>query len=178
MITIHESDRYDELINLFIENELEFSEKDKQIQDTVVKYWEALDDEKLIGGCVLGLREDVFILEGIATDAGYRKKRVGKQLLYEALAHLKTLGAKKLYLCARAPGFFKTQGFLAIDRENAPNFGCLNCEQFGIKCFPEVMVKNLQNILLGKDKFDYPFNFIQVTALERVPAKSGTNIST
>ena len=143
MITIHESDRYVELINLFIENELEFSEKDKLIPDSVVKYWEALDDEKLIGGCVLGLREGVYVLEGIATDADYRKKRVGKQLLCEALTYLKTLGAKKLYLCARAPGFFKTQGFLEIDRENAPNFGCINCDQFGIKCFPEIMMKNL-----------------------------------
>ncbi|MDD9303539.1 MAG: hypothetical protein HUK40_14850 [Desulfobacter sp.] len=49
MIIIHESDRYDDLITLFIENELEFSEKDKQIPDTVVKYWEALDGEKCIG---------------------------------------------------------------------------------------------------------------------------------
>ncbi|WDP91742.1 MAG: GNAT family N-acetyltransferase [Desulfobacter sp.] len=143
MITINESNRYAELINLFIENELEFTEKDKQIPGTVAKYWEALDDGKLIGGCVLGLREGVYILEGIATDADYRKKRVGKQLLCEAETYLKTLGARKLYLCAKAPGFFKTQGFLAIDRENAPQFGCINCDQFGIKCFPEVMMKDL-----------------------------------
>ena len=143
MITINESNRYAELINLFIENELEFSEKDKQIPNTLVKYWEALDGEKLVGGCVLGMRGGVYILEGIATDKVYRKKSVGKQLLCEVLTYLKTLGAKKLYLCARAPGFFKTQGFLAINREDAPNFGCINCDQFGIKCFPEVMVRNL-----------------------------------
>ena len=143
MITINESNRYAELINLFIENELEFSEEDKQIPNTLVKYWEALDGEKLIGGCVLGMREGVYVLEGIATNEGYRKKSIGKQLLSEALAYLKTSGAKKLYLCARAPGFFKSQGFLAIDREDAPNFGCINCDQFGIKCFPEVMLKYL-----------------------------------
>lgn len=143
LVAILESNRYAQIIKLFIENDLEFSEKDKQIPDTVLKYWEAIEDEKLIGGCVLGMRESVYVLEGIATDADYRNKRVGKQLLCEAITHLKTIGAKKLYLCARAPGFFKTQGFLTIDREDAPNFGCMNCGQFGIKCFPEVMMKNL-----------------------------------
>ena len=143
MVIINESNRYAELISFFIENELEFTEKDKHIPDTVVKYWEALDGEKLIGGCVLGMREGVYVLEGIATDADYRNKCLGKQIVCEALTYLKALGAKKLYLCARAPGFFKTQGFLTIDREDAPNFGCLNCDQFGIKCFPEVMMKIL-----------------------------------
>lgn len=143
MVTIYESNRYAELIKFFIENDLEFTEKDKQTPDTVVKYWEAVDDEKLIGGCVLGMREGVYVLEGIASDADYRNKRVGKQLPWEAMTYLKKIGAKNLYLCARAPGFFKTQGFLTIDREDAPNFGCMNCDQFGIKCFPEVMMKNL-----------------------------------
>ena len=81
MITIQESNRYTELIQFFIENELEFTEDQKQIPDTVVKYWEALDGEKLVGGCVLGMREGAYVLEGIATDAGYRKKRMGERLL-------------------------------------------------------------------------------------------------
>ena len=143
MVAILETNRYSELIEFFIENDLEYTEQDKQIPDTVVKYWEAVDDEKLIGGCVLGMRKSVYILEGIATDADCRNKGVGKQLLCEAMTYLKTIDAKKLYLCARAPGFFKTQGFLTIDREDAPNFGCMNCDQFGIKCFPEVMMKKL-----------------------------------
>jgi amino-acid N-acetyltransferase len=144
LITIQESNRYTEIIQFFIENELEFTEDQKQIPDTVVKYWEALDGEKLVGGCVLGMREGAYVLEGIATDAGYRKKRMGERLLGKALTHLKTSGASKLYLCARAPGFFKTQGFLTIDRADAPKFdGCENCDQFGVKCYPEVMVKNL-----------------------------------
>lgn len=143
MVTICKSDRYAELIKLFIENGLEFTEKDKEIPETMVKYWEAVDDEKLIGGCVLGMREGVYVLEGIATDSDYRNKRVGKQLLCEAMTYLKKVGAKNLYLCARAPGFFKTQGFLVIDREDSPSFGCMNCDQFGVNCFPEVMMKNI-----------------------------------
>lgn len=140
---IHESNRYSELIDFFIENELEFTEQDKNLPETVVKCWEAVDGRKLIGGCVLGTRDGVYILEGIAADADYRNKRIGKQLLHNMLNYLKGISAKKLYLCARAPGFFKKQGFLPIDREDAPNFGCVDCGQFGVKCFPEVMMKNL-----------------------------------
>lgn len=143
MITIQVSNRYTDIIQFFIENELEFTEDQKQIPDTVVKYWEAFDGEKLVGACVLDMRESAYVLEGIAIDADYRKKRIGERLLDKALTHLKTSGAKELYLCARAPGFFKTQGFFTIDRADAPYFECNNCDQFGVKCFPEVMMKNL-----------------------------------
>ncbi len=143
MISIQESSRYTEIIQFFIDNELEFTEDQKQIPDTVIKYWEALDGEKLVGASVLGKREGAYVLEGIAIDTGYRKKRIGESLLDKTLTHLKTLDAGKLYLCARAPGFFKTQGFITTDRGGAPYFGCNDCDQFGVKCFPEVMVKNL-----------------------------------
>jgi amino-acid N-acetyltransferase len=143
MINIQESSRYTEIIQFFIDNELEFTEDQKQIPDTVIKYWEALDGEMIVGASVLGMREGAYVLEGIAIDTGYRKKRIGERLLGKTLTLLKTLDARQLYLCARAPGFFKTQGFFATDREGAPYFGCNDCDQLGIKCFPEVMVKNL-----------------------------------
>jgi N-acetylglutamate synthase-like GNAT family acetyltransferase len=143
MISIQESSRYTEIIQFFIENELEFTEDQKQIPDTVIKYWEALDGEKLVGASVLGMREGAYVLEGIAIDAGYRKKHIGERFLGKTMTHLKTLDAKKLYLCARAPGFFKAQGFITTDRADAPYFGCNDCDQFGVKCFPEIMVKNL-----------------------------------
>ena len=66
MITIQESNRYTEIIQFFIENELEFTEDQKQFSDTVIKYWEALDGEKLVGACVLRMREGAYVLEGIA----------------------------------------------------------------------------------------------------------------
>ena len=60
MITIQESNRYTEIIQFFIENELEFTEDQKQFSDTVIKYWEALDGEKLVGACVLRMREGAY----------------------------------------------------------------------------------------------------------------------
>jgi len=143
MISIQESSRYTEIIQFFIDNELEFTEEQKQITDKVINYWEALDGEKLVGACVLGTREGEYVLEGIAIDINYRKKRIGERLLDKALTQLKELNAQKLLLCARAPGFFKTQGFSIIDRADAPHVGCKGCDQLGVKCFPEVMVKNL-----------------------------------
>jgi len=143
MINIQKSSRYTEIIQFFIDNELEFTEDQKQITDKVINYWEALDGEKLVGACVLGIRNGDYVLDGIAIDSNYRKKRIGERLLDKALIHLKALNASKLFLCARAPGFFKTQGFSTIDRSDAPHVGCDGCDQLGVKCFPEVMVKDL-----------------------------------
>lgn len=143
MINIQESNRYSEIIQFFIDNELEFTEDQKQITDKVINYWEAVDGEKLVGACVLGIRKGEYVLEGIAIDSNYRKKRLGERLLDMALIHLKTLNAPKLLLNARAPDFFQTQGFSIITREEAPHIACDGCDQLGVKCFPEVMVKNL-----------------------------------
>ena len=45
-----------------------------------------------------------------------------------------------MYLVARAPEFFRKNGFVTIPREEAPNFfECLTCPQYGKTCHPEVM---------------------------------------
>jgi N-acetylglutamate synthase-like GNAT family acetyltransferase len=129
------------LLRFFIDNGLEYAEDD-EIATDLAKCWKAEDAEsgKLVGGCVLSMREGRFICDGIATDPSVRGQRVGEHLLKTMLDEARARGADALYLVARAPGFFAKYGFSPVPREAAPTFfECFSCPQYGISCHPEVM---------------------------------------
>ena len=143
MLKLIETDDYETLNEFFIKNELEFSEEDPVPTD-LVKCWKMLDESgavaKLAGGIVLAKREGKFIIDGIAVDPGYRKQNLGKTMLDKAIEEVKDASGDSIYLVARAPGFFRKQGFNNVQRENAPNFfECFTCPQYKITCHPEVM---------------------------------------
>lgn len=136
---------YEKLVPFFIENDLEFSEEEPVPTD-LVKCWEITDGEdKLIGGFVLAKREGEFIIDGIAIDPEYRKYGLGSVLLDNGIEEALKCGAESIYLVARAPEFFRKQGFETVSREDAPDFfECLTCPQYAVTCHPEVMKLQLQ----------------------------------
>ena len=150
---IEQTDDYDALVALFIENELEFS-GDEPVPTDIIKCWKLTEEETgddgagaakraepaLIGGLVLAKREGEYIIDGIAVDARYRKRNLGRELLETATAEARRLSGRRIYLVAKAPGFFRGQGFETISADEAPNFfECLTCPQRGVSCHPEVM---------------------------------------
>ncbi|WP_027399267.1 GNAT family N-acetyltransferase [Anaerovorax odorimutans] len=149
-IQITVTNDYEKLVELFIKNDLEFSVND-EVPTDLIKLWKAqkIIENKdqcnsyiafLIGGCVLAKRQGEYIIDGIAVEPEYRKSKLGKSLLEKAIDEVKKLGGKQLFLVARAPEFFRKQGFVTVERNDAPNFfECLTCPQYGKDCFPEVM---------------------------------------
>lgn len=137
---IRQTDEYERLVRFFVENDLEF-DGDEEVDTDIVKCYQMTDDaDNLIGGVVIALREGRYIIDGIAVDSAYRKKKVGDILLKKAVSQIKELGGKSVYLVARAPGFFRKYGFTTIAPEHAPNFfECKSCPQYGVSCHPEVM---------------------------------------
>jgi len=132
---------YDKLVPFFIENEIEYS-GEEPVSTDIVKCWEVTrqSDGKLLGACVLAIREGEFIIDGIAINTDYRKEKLGKLLLEKAIKEVKELDGNCIYLVARAPGFFRKAGFKAIEAEKAPHFfECLSCPQYGAGCHPEIM---------------------------------------
>ena len=143
MIEISVTEDYASLVPFFIENELEFSE-DEPTPTDIVKCWHALDDGKLVGGFVLAKRDGEFICDGIAVDESCRGMDLGRSLLRTGMEEARRHGAERMYLVARAPGFFRREGFEEVQREDAPDFfECLTCDQYGVTCHPEVMRREL-----------------------------------
>lgn len=143
-VIISVTDEYEKLVELFVKNDLEFSLND-EVPTDLIKLWKVENSEgKLVGGCVLAMREGEYIIDGIAVEPELRKLKLGKDLLKLATDEIKSLGGNKLYLVARAPEFFRKQGFITIEREAAPNFfECFTCPQYNKSCFPEVMQLSL-----------------------------------
>ncbi len=139
---ISETEDYEKLVPFFIENELEFTEEDaEEVPTDVVKCWQITDaDGRLVGGFVLALREGEYICDGIAIDNSLRGTGLGSELLKLGIEETVKRGGERMFLVARAPEFFRRNGFVTVPRQEAPNFfECLTCPQYGISCHPEVM---------------------------------------
>lgn len=135
-----ETDEYERLVKFFVENELEF-DGDEEVDTDIIKTFKVVDDEdKLIGGAVLAMREGKYIIDGIAVDPAYRNQDIGGLMLSRVVEEIKKLEGHSLYLVARAPGFFRKKGFVEVNPEGAPNFfECKYCPQYRKTCFPEIM---------------------------------------
>lgn len=139
---ISETENYEKLVPFFIRNELEFTEEDmEEVPTDLVKCWQIADlDGGLVGAFVLAKREGEFICDGIAIEEELRGTGLGRKLLELGIEETVKQGGSSMYLVARAPEFFRKNGFVTIPRQEAPNFfECLTCPQYGISCHPEVM---------------------------------------
>ena len=139
---ISETEEYEKLVPFFIENELEFTEEDaEEVPTDLVKCWQITDaGGRLVGAFVLALREGEYICDGIAIDESLRGTGLGSRLLDLGIEETEKRGGKRMYLVARAPEFFRKNGFVTVPRQEAPNFfECLTCPQYGVTCHPEVM---------------------------------------
>lgn len=130
----------DRLNKFFEENKLEISDAEP-VETNVIKAWKLENQQgEITGGICLAYREGEYIIDGIAVDESIRGQRVGEKLLNLAKEEVIARGGKGIYLVAKAPGFFKTQGFKTVEQDEAPLFyECAHCPQFNVDCFPEIM---------------------------------------
>lgn len=130
----------DRLNKFFEENKLEISEAEP-VETNVIKAWKIENEAgTIVGGVCLAFRENEYIIDGIAIDESLRGMRIGEELLDIATDEVRKRGGNKIFLVAKAPGFFKTQGYITIEDKEAPLFyECAECPQYKVDCFPEIM---------------------------------------
>ena len=134
------TDDMDSLNSFFEENELEISDAEP-VETNVIKAWK-IENEKdeIVAGICLAFRENEYIIDGIAVDGSLRGLGIGQEILDIAKDEVRKRGGDKIFLVAKAPGFFKTQGYVTIEQEEAPLFyECAECPQYKVDCFPERM---------------------------------------
>ena len=128
------------LVCLFVKNGLEYDVED-EVETDVIESFKLTDaDGSLKGGACLALRQGDYIIDGIAVEPECRHRNLGNRLLDGIVGEVKRRGGQRIFLVAKAPGFFRKYGFTTVDHEAAPDFfECRQCDQYKKCCFPEVM---------------------------------------
>lgn len=143
MVRIETTYEHERLNSFYEEMGLEISDADPVGTDALKSFLAYVNDS-FAGACTLAFRQGDYIIDGIAVDGQFRGNMLGTRLLEAAITEVLARGGSTLYLVARAPDFFRANGFEIVDREDAPEFfECAGCDQYRNTCFPEVMKKNL-----------------------------------
>ncbi len=143
MVRIETTYEHERLNGFYEALGLEVSEEDPVGTDALKSFLAYVDDA-FAGACTLAFRQGDYIIDGIAVEERFQGQMVGTHLLESAEAEVLERGGRVLYLVARAPEFFKANGFEIVGREEAPEFfECAGCDQYRRTCFPEVMKRNL-----------------------------------
>lgn len=111
-----------------------------------------VDNNKLIGAATCSAAGGFYILEAIAIEEGYTGKNIGSLLIKRVFERLQSMGAKSVVINAKNTAFFEKNGFVLSDRNSVPKSAysyCADCEDFGIKCFPKIMINEFKG---GKEK--------------------------
>ena len=137
---LKETDEYDRLVEFMEPFGLEFH-GEKDLETEILKCWKVVQDpDYLVGGVILSLRKGEYYISGIAVDPPMRRTGIGRIMMEKAIKEVRSMGGKRIYLCAKVPEFFETLGFRKIPwKEASELFGCSTCEQRGVSCFPEAM---------------------------------------
>jgi len=120
MFTLLETNDFKGLTEMFHRNGLEISPGEAPPKG-LIKCWETVEskDGNRVGGVVLEKRDGEFVIGDIAIEKSFRRHNLGTLMIEKVIEEVKSLGGKRIMLVAKAPEFFKTIGFISIDRQSA-----------------------------------------------------------
>lgn len=133
---------YKSLVDLFVRSGLEISPEDPA-PEGLITCFELMDEETdtRIGAAGIVYDKGEYVLRCVAVEEKYRGRGYGKALVDAVMEEAKKRQAKRIWLTAKVPGFYKKFGFAAVPREEAPfETKCVICPQYHNGCDSEVMV--------------------------------------
>ena len=132
------------LIPFYRENSLEVS-NDIDAEDGAAVSIALRQNGKITAAATLSYRFGVYILDYIAVDKSLRRNGVGTDILSEILNKARALGADKVYITAKSPEFFKSQGFFEGSPQGVDmNADCAGCPEYNNGCTKLPMVIDLK----------------------------------
>ena len=114
--------------------------------DGVLAAWGAFSGDRLVGALCLERHGELDTPNWLAVDHGYRRRGVATALYAELEREAAARGIARLWVTARAPGFFLGQEFEPVPpgpERDALLGSCPRCAQYGRRCTPEALTKRL-----------------------------------
>ncbi len=115
--------------------------------ETIIAAWGAYDGDRLVGGLALEKLGELDTANWLAVDDAYRRRGVAASLYAALEREARARGMRRLWVTARAPGFFLAQGYelapAGVERDTLLG-GCLDCGQYGRGCEPMALSKRLE----------------------------------
>lgn len=119
--------------------------------EDVYAAWGAFAGDVLAGSIVLERLQDLDTVNWMAVDEAHRGRGLASRLYAALEREARSRGMARLWVTARAPGFFVAQGYGPVEpgAEWETLLGeCPQCEQYGRGCSPQALVKDLEGIRL------------------------------
>lgn len=122
------------LCGFYRQNGLEVSD-DILADDGAVFSIKCVVDGETASAATLSRRFSVFILDYVAVEPKFRKKGLGEKAVTAVTLKAKELGADRLYITAKSPGFFNKIGFSEGSPEGVDmNADCVGCPELNNGC--------------------------------------------
>jgi len=139
---ITETDDYYPISEFLAENDVEVKVSETPAAETL-RMWRVEEPKtrKIMAAVILQIRDGVYCVGGIAVGEKYRSYGLGKVLLELVMNGAREEGAKYLWASAKAPGYYKKNGWETMNWETSPRVAihCPSCSRRGRTCFPEIM---------------------------------------
>lgn len=113
----------------------------------ILAAWGAFAGDRLVGALCLERQSGLDTVNWMAVDESFRRRGIAAALYAELEGAAGRLGMRRLWVTARAPGFFLAQGFEPVPPSAERGLllgGCLECGQYGRECDPQALTKGLQ----------------------------------
>lgn len=117
--------------------------------EDVYAAWGGFEGDDLVGAIVLERLLDLDTVNWMAVDEAHRGRGLASRLYAALEREARERGMLRLWVTARAPGFFVAQGYrpVAPGAQAETLLGeCPQCEQYGRGCTPQALFKDLDDI--------------------------------
>lgn len=118
-----------------------------ELYEGIQRFYVATDKNKVIGCCSLYVTwENLCEVKSLAVAQKYHGRGIGKKLLMACLKEARELGLSQVFCLTLQGGFFKSQGFRKISKNDLPHkvwTECVKCPFFPDSCIEIAMVRKL-----------------------------------
>ncbi|VAX29007.1 N-acetylglutamate synthase [hydrothermal vent metagenome] len=122
------------LVNSFAKREQMLPRSLNEIYETLRDHIVCEDNGEVTGVCALHiLWEDLAEIRSLAVKADAQRQGTGKKLVKSCISEAKRLGIERIFVLTYNPDFFRSLGFVDIDKSELPQkiWGdCLRCHKF------------------------------------------------